>query len=816
MKIKILTLFLLSLILTTLLTLRAENIKPQEWFAFVIGQKLNPKSHANIGKYVLDAPAGKHGFTEVKDGHFYFKDGTRAKFWGTNLCFSACFPSKKQAEFIAERLAFFGFNAVRLHHMDFYFEPEGIFKDTCPVYRHAQMKKTRELSPQQLDKLDYLIYQLKSRGIYIDMNLLVSRHFTEADEITDADKLGMAAKPVSMFDLKLIQLQKKYAQELLTHYNKYTRHKYCDDPAIALIEITNENSIINAWYKNQLNGPLFGLKKNSIPESYSKRLNLFWNEWLKKKYQREQNVKNAWFSLQQSSDSEEIAVKKITSQQKLLNENNWVVEKHKDTACVKKTSGNNTILSVKKISNIPWHVQYYNGSINIEKNKNYLFEITAKANKEYKIDISCKQNYSPWNNLGLSETIQLTPESRTFKIPFTAGDNCANARVTLIIGCSTETITIENISLKQITGNEIINIKDISGFNFPRPLQSLKAFYSPQAIKDVKAFYIELEKKYFTGMTNFLKNNLNIKVPITGIGGYSKTEDILAQEPCDFLDVHTYWDHPVFPGKPWDRNNFTIHNKSTLTQKDNEILKNLLKKIDILKEYKESSESICLLKPLTISEWNHCYPNQYAYETPLFLAAEGVKNNWDGLFQFAFKHRLPQKTAFNRINSYFDIMNNPQQLILNSLASFIFLNNNPVLTDIDNGMLTISSTAIKAAVGFIKNRPLNFNGLSVTSDQDGVIAILKETNGFLITAISEVKNTQSKWINPSKFHWGKEPVLLKKMNLQVRNAGDKEITVYELNNQGSRGKKITTTKQETQISFSTKKAESPWFEITIN
>src|SRR3990167_4786442 len=87
-----------------------------EWYPFALSEKLDPDSPANIGKLVLDPPAGKHGFCKVRDGHFYFEDGTRAKFWGTNLCFNACFPTKEQAEIIADRLAFFGFNTVRLHH----------------------------------------------------------------------------------------------------------------------------------------------------------------------------------------------------------------------------------------------------------------------------------------------------------------------------------------------------------------------------------------------------------------------------------------------------------------------------------------------------------------------------------------------------------------------------------------------------------------------------------------------------------------------------------------------------------------------------
>ena len=47
------------------------------------------KATPNVGalefSHLLDAPAGKHGHVTVKDDHFYFADGTRARFIGFNL-----------------------------------------------------------------------------------------------------------------------------------------------------------------------------------------------------------------------------------------------------------------------------------------------------------------------------------------------------------------------------------------------------------------------------------------------------------------------------------------------------------------------------------------------------------------------------------------------------------------------------------------------------------------------------------------------------------------------------------------------------------
>ena len=55
--------------------------------------------------------------------------------------------------------------------------------------------------------------------------------------------LRQGAKSTSFFDSRLIELQKEYAQQLLTHLNPYTKLKYTEDPAVAIVEINNENAI---------------------------------------------------------------------------------------------------------------------------------------------------------------------------------------------------------------------------------------------------------------------------------------------------------------------------------------------------------------------------------------------------------------------------------------------------------------------------------------------------------------------------------------------------------------------------------------------
>lgn len=721
----------------------------QEWYPYTIGKDIDSSSPLNIGKLVLDAPAGNHGFVKAKDGHFYFEDGTRARFWGTNLCFNANFPTHKQAEQIAGRIAFFGFNAVRLHHMDYYHEPDGIFENTVQNSGHEQRKTTGKLSKKQLDKLDYLIYQLKLRGIYIDMNLLVSRRFTEADGVKEVEALGIAAKPASIFDPKLIELQKQYAKDLLTHYNPYTKLKYNQDPAIALIEITNENSVLHSWKNNNLNNVVFKIKRKSLPEYYTKQLDNKWNEWLRIKYSTPEKTKSTWETVVTASSSKLPAVKHPS-----LKLADWNLELINGVAASSKVKGNTAVIKVEKVADTPWHIQFKQNKISVRKGKNYVFKFTAKAKQASEISVICQQSSSPWNNLGLSESVEVTGDFQAFEVPFTANEDSDNAKLGFILGYKPDEIAIKDISFQELSEAELLQ-DNSEGFNFTRPFYKLRFLYPKKMIADLENFYAWLEKEYFNSMINYLKDNLQIKCALTG-GQYSPVE---VEVSFDFIDRHAYWDHPRFPRRSWDLNDFVIHNRSVLLDKELGIINWLAR------------DSKLQLKPFTVTEWNLCYPNQFAYEMPILLAGEAQKNGWDGLFQFAFSHGWKPDPEFNDIHSYFDIIANPQQLILCSLGSFIFLKEENTQTALNNGIYSIKTDSLNAMVGFIKDVPLTLGPFTVTADQNGAIILIKENDKYFLFAVSEVKNSGSGWNKDKKFIWGHSPVLLKRINVAVQLNG---------------------------------------------
>ena len=156
--------------------------------------------------------------------------------------------------------------------MDLLRYPRGILD------RHAV--DTRHLDPEALDRLDYFTAQLKRHGIYIKLCLLNYRPFNAADGLPrEIERLrGTAYQDrhvVGFFDAAMLELQKDYARQLLAHHNPYMHAAYAEDPAVALVEINNENGLIHAW--------LWG-KVDELPDVFLADLKGQWNRWLRNRY----------------------------------------------------------------------------------------------------------------------------------------------------------------------------------------------------------------------------------------------------------------------------------------------------------------------------------------------------------------------------------------------------------------------------------------------------------------------------------------------------------------------------------------------------
>jgi len=599
------------------------------------------ESPTNLSNW-LHQPAGKFGSVQVgEDGHLYVGK-SQIRFLGVNLCFGGCFPEKEKAEKIAARMAKFGINCVRFHHMDMRVFPDGI--------RSRDVSNTRELDEEALERLDYLIAKLKQVGIYVNLNLLVSRPFNAADGLPkEIEQLSWKdGHVVGFFYKPILELQKEYARKLLTHYNRYTNTTYAEEPAVAFVEINNENGLLHSW---------FGGKLDNMPEVFLADLQKQWNEWLRRKYNNTPQIRQLW------DTSEPLGENLLRNPDWAEGMNDWYLEQH-DGADAEATivsdapkDGVATRIGVAKLGTAGWHVQFNQGGLELEKERPYTLTFWAKADKSANISVNIGQAHEPWQGLGFSRSVELTEEWKRYRYIFRLAQNDNNSRLNFSnLAKQTGTYYLADIKLRAggmvgLPKDETIENGSVSLFQHLRFNE-----HTTEAQQDWISFLWETERNYWQSLYKYLKDELDIQAPIVGTIIGCSTPNLMSE--LDVVDTHAYWQHPQFPGRSWDSENWFVPNLSMVNTKGG-VLTAL------------AQGRVCG-KPHLCTEYNHPAPNTYSSEAPLLLASFARLQDWDGIFLFSYSHRRDDWDT-RRIPNFFDIDQHPLKMANLIIATAMFM-----------------------------------------------------------------------------------------------------------------------------------------------
>lgn len=190
--------------------------------------------------FLADAPAGKYGPVTVNpQGHFTFRDAPekRIRFTGPNLIGMANYLPREVADDFAAKAAKLGYNAVRFHHFDGLLAP-------------PDAADSLTFSQTALDQLDYLFAELKKHGIYLCIDIYCSRPLRAGDHIEEGK-----GRKIDLLEMKILAPVspsamanwKEFARRLLTHRNPYTGLTWAEDPALAMVNLINENPLIEIW-----------------------------------------------------------------------------------------------------------------------------------------------------------------------------------------------------------------------------------------------------------------------------------------------------------------------------------------------------------------------------------------------------------------------------------------------------------------------------------------------------------------------------------------------------------------------------------------
>ena len=224
----------------------------------------------------------------ARDGHFYrvggdgrsgTADDARLRLFGVNLSFGANFPEPAQARDLARDLRKLGMNAVRLHHLDSL--PSDYPDAPISILTSGPFPT---FSDEAVTRLRGLIEALAAEGLYVNLNLHVGYRFRpRVDGLPDLDggqdRPALSA-PIHLYDPRLLARQEAYARTLIERLGLH------DNPALAMVEINNESSLLASWLGTDW--------ASAVPSAYAPQLRQRWQAWLLAQYGSLRQACEAW------------------------------------------------------------------------------------------------------------------------------------------------------------------------------------------------------------------------------------------------------------------------------------------------------------------------------------------------------------------------------------------------------------------------------------------------------------------------------------------------------------------------------------------
>lgn len=587
--------------------------------------------------------AGSQGWVQVSPEAHYVVGGSRIRFVGANVSATSAMPTHPLADAHAARLAKFGFNSVRLHHLEAPWDKANVLVDYTAT-------SSRTLSAARLDRLHYFVAKLASHGIYSDLNLLVSREFQSGDGLgPEITQLGWKDQQIlGFFNPTAVALHKEYATALLTAPNPYRSNVPLGlDPAVSFVEIMNENGLLQKWFEGVL---------DTMPAVYRSQLQTRWNQWLTQRYANTAALLSAWGAVVQP-----LGTNMLTNPGFSSGMTAWNGEQHSTAvASFTGTSDFNGAaalrIAVTQGGTASWHVQLNQSPLALTANGYYTITFWAKANGAVPLNVSMSRAYGDYGGIGTNRTQTLGTTWQEYTLTLQNGVAETNARVNFNgFGDRVCTVWLANVRVQP--GGTVGGLPDgvtLEAGNVPSLLRNNPGgAYTLAQRRDWTRFAHALETAYWNDMYAHIKTTLGY--PGIVWGSIIANSSPNTQAGLDAMDSHAYWQHPSWPtGDDWNPETWTLQNISMV----NDTLGGTISSI---------ARQRVKGKPHNLTEYQHPSPNSFTAEGPLLAAAYGALQDWDGIWMFNY-----ETTQAEFVPGFFDHGTHPGRMVNNLLAAAIF------------------------------------------------------------------------------------------------------------------------------------------------
>ena len=330
----------------------------------------------------------------------------------------------------------------------------------------------------------------------------------------------------------------QFCRDYLGHVNPYRKMRRADDPAIAMIELCNENKFSEA-------GPGTLL---AAPEPYKSALIEKWNGWLSGRYHDTAALRAAW-STDKKSSNRLLASSQGWSRDSL---SGWQLSDNQGkapiTGTVRIEAGEKVLrLEPQVVAQQGWHQQLTCTPFGVTKGSFYLLSLDARADQPRGVGINVAKTVAgQWTPLGLTQGLQLNQQWQRlvfrFQAPLTVDEG---ARLAFDLGGDRTAVELKNLEL--IEGGSRVTVP--SGQTLEAHNVELPQFdWSAQSRRDFQQFMLDTETAFYQETKRLLTDELGVRVPITTTQANYQPISITANV-ADYADMHAYWHHPIFPGR---------------------------------------------------------------------------------------------------------------------------------------------------------------------------------------------------------------------------------------------------------------------------
>lgn len=243
------------------------------WFPF------EPKNDTEPGALGMRSWMGIPSQALKIDGDRVLADGKPFKVWGTNTEYSANKPDAKTAAQAAGWFAKYGVNVVRLHKL------------SNPGWEGLGSKSSAaDYDAEDLRRFDNFTAELRGQGVLYGFspiwNLTIfdgdRERLVAYDEIKAAGRNETTGLVWFMKDVQDLHIEK--LTKLLNHRNEVTGRRYAEEPALAFVEIQNEEDAF--WFIVMPRVLQFSTYKRMLAEQFS--------DWLAKRYGTQKKLAESW------------------------------------------------------------------------------------------------------------------------------------------------------------------------------------------------------------------------------------------------------------------------------------------------------------------------------------------------------------------------------------------------------------------------------------------------------------------------------------------------------------------------------------------